>query len=564
MDIVTKNLLKTFQTEESLPVNITEGVLFEHFANFCVTSKEYNEEFDLEHIHTGEGGDMGMDGIAILVNGNLVNNTDEITDLVNANKYLEAEIIFIQSKGSSNFEGAEISNFLFGVRDVFNSNSRMPRNEKVKDKVILINSIYEKSAYFKRGNPVLKLYYVCVGKWQDDLYLRTKIESEVELLKDMNIFGDVIFTPVDAVGIQKLYSHAKNTVSQTIDFENKVTIPEINGIKEAYLGILPVNELIKLITDEDGIMLRGLFYDNVRDFQGENEVNKEIQQTIESSDKDLFVLLNNGLTVVADSINKTGNKFNVEGFQVVNGCQTSHVLYNSRSNLTTDMHVPVRLIVSDNDEIKNKIIKATNRQTTVKNEELVALTDFQKTLEHYYAAQPEEYRLYYERRSQQYRSSTGIEKIRITTISSQIRAFSSMFLDEPHRASRYYGTLLTSVKNKIFLSNHRPIGYYVSAFANHKLDSMIRRKQLDEKYYPFRYHMLMILRLQISGKDMPDMSSHKFEKYCKLIQDELWNQNQVSQTFFDTLRVLDQVLEGNYDRDNAKNSKLLADIINAV
>ena len=141
----------------------------------------------------------------------------------------------------------------------------------------------------------------------------------------------------------------------------------------------------------------------------------------------------------------------VEGFQVVNGCQTSHVLYNSRSNLTTDMHVPVRLIVSDNDEIKNKIIKATNRQTTVKNEELVALTDFQKTLEHYYAAQPEEYRLYYERRSQQYRSSTGIEKIRITTISSQIRAFSSMFLDEPHRASRYYGTLLTSVKNKIFL-----------------------------------------------------------------------------------------------------------------
>ena len=74
----------------------------------------------------------------------------------------------------------------------------------------------------------------------------------------------------------------------------------------------------------------------------------------------------------------------------------------------------------------------------------------------------------------------------------------------------------------------------------------------------------MILRLQISGKDMPDMSSHKFEKYCKLIQDELWNQNQVSQTFFDTLRVLDQVLEGNYDRDNAKNSKLLADIINAV
>ena len=77
------------------------------------------------------------------------------------------------------------------------------------------------------------------------------------------------------------------------------------------------------------------------------------------------------------------------------------------------MQVPVRIIVSEDDEIKNKIIKATNRQTPVKNEELVAITDFQKMLERYYDAQLENYRLYYERRSQQYRSIAGIEKIRI-------------------------------------------------------------------------------------------------------------------------------------------------------
>jgi AIPR protein len=64
------------------------------------------------------------------------------------------------------------------------------------------------------------------------------------------------------------------------------------------------------------------------------------------------------------------------------------------------MQVPVRIIVSDDDDIKNKIIKATNRQTPVKNEELIALTDFQKSLEQYFVAQPEESRLYYERRSQ--------------------------------------------------------------------------------------------------------------------------------------------------------------------
>jgi len=412
MDIVTKNLLRTFQTEESLSENVGEDTLFEHFGNFCVLSKEYSEEFNLDDIHTGEGSDMALDGVAILVNGNLINNTEEIADLANSNKYIEAEFIFVQSKSASKFDGADIGNFLFGVRDLFNPNSRMPRSEKVKHKISLISAIYDRPALFKRGNPKLKMYYVSTGKWQDDPYLTNKINADIEILKDMNIFGEVVFNPIDAMGIQKLYSHAKNSVSQTIDFDNKVTIPEINGVKEAYLGILPVTELIKLISDDDGMMLRGLFYDNVRDFQGDNEVNIEIQQTLMSQDRDLFVLLNNGVTIVADVLNKTGNKFSIEGFQVVNGCQTSHVLYNNKDQVTQLMHVPVRLIVSDDDEIKNKIIKATNRQTPVKNEELVALTDFQKSLEQYYAAQPEDYRLYYERRSQQYRSSS-IEKIRV-------------------------------------------------------------------------------------------------------------------------------------------------------
>jgi hypothetical protein len=564
MDIVTRNLLKTFHIEESLPSDIREDILFEHFSNFCILAKEYSEEFSLDDVHTGEGGDMAIDGIAILVNGNLITNVDEIDDLAQSNKFIEAEFVFIQAKSASRFDGADISNFLFGVRDIFNANSRMPKGEKVKEKIALINAIYEKPALFKRGNPNLKLYYVSTGKWQDDQYLLAKVNVDLDLLKDMSIFKDVTFTPVDAINIQKLYNYAKNSISKTIEFENKVTIPEIKGIKEAYLGILPVTELIKLITDEDETMLRGLFYDNVRDFQGDNDVNIEIQETIQSPDKDFFVLLNNGVTIVADSINKTGNKFNIEGFQVVNGCQTSHVLYNNKETVTNTMQVPVRIIVSDDDDIKNKVIKATNRQTPVKNEELVALTDFQKSLEQYYAAQPEEFRLYYERRSQQYRSSVGIEKIKIVTISSQIRSFSSMFLDESHRAGRYYGTLLTSVKNKIFLKSHNPVAYYVSAYANYKLDSMLRRKLIEEKYRPFKYHMLMALRLKVAGKDMPDMSTTKFERYCKDVQEALWDSARVLQSFEDVCRLMDQVLGENYSRDNAKSSRIVAEIANAI
>lgn len=183
MDIVTKNLLKTFHAEESLPSDLKEDVLFEYFANFCILAKEYSEEFSLDDIHTGEGGDMAIDGIAVLVNGNLIVNADEIDDLAQSNKYVEAEFVFIQTKSASRFDGADISNFLFGVRDIFNPNSRMPKSEKVKEKIALINSIYEKPALFKRGNPNLKLYYVSTGKWQNDQYLLTKINADIELLR---------------------------------------------------------------------------------------------------------------------------------------------------------------------------------------------------------------------------------------------------------------------------------------------------------------------------------------------------------------------------------------------
>jgi hypothetical protein len=561
MDIVTKNLMKNFQDEESLPEDISEATLFEHFANFCVVSKEYSEEFSLEDIHTGESSDVGFDGIAITVNGTLINSVEEIEDMAIANKYIETDFIFIQSKTSSNFDGADIGNFLFGVRDIFNPNPRLPRNERVESKLKLINEIYKKSVLFKRGNPTCKLYYVTTGKWQNDPYLITKVNSDIELLENLNIFKGVTFHPVDASQIQKLYSYAKNSISQTIDFENKVTVPEIKGIKEAYIGILPLSELLKLITDESGAILRGLFYDNVRDFQGDNEVNLEIEQTIQSNDRDLFVLLNNGVTIVCDTINKTANKFNVEAYQIVNGCQTSHVIYNNKEHITPTMFVPVRLIVSEEDEVKNKVIKATNRQTQVKNEELEALTDFQKTLEQFYAAQPEEYRLYYERRSQQYRATAGIDKIRIVSIPSQIRSFSSMFLDEPHRAGRYYGTLLSMVKNKIFTPGHEPMAYYVSAYANFKLEQLMRRKHIDSKYRPFRYHMLMILRLQTLGKQFPEIKSNKFKRECSVIKELLWDNSRVIQAFQQTCDAIDAAISGNYDRDNAKNSRLVNDIL---
>ena len=100
MDLVTQSLMNTFQAEECLSAKMPEADLFEHFVNFCVVSNEYGEEFDVEEIHTGGGDDLGIDGLAVIVNGALVEDSEEVDDLATLNKYLEVEFIFCQAKPS--------------------------------------------------------------------------------------------------------------------------------------------------------------------------------------------------------------------------------------------------------------------------------------------------------------------------------------------------------------------------------------------------------------------------------------------------------------------------------
>ena len=73
-------------------------------------------------------------------------------------------------------------------------------------------------------------------------------------------------------------------------------------VEQAFLGILPADRSLELVTDEEGEIRKALFYDNVRDFQGDIDVNADIRKTLRSSDRKRFCVLNNGVTVVARAL----------------------------------------------------------------------------------------------------------------------------------------------------------------------------------------------------------------------------------------------------------------------
>ena len=520
MDKITKSLLDTFSSQYEID-SLKESTRFEHFVNYSITSKLFRGSFEIEDVHSGSGGDCAIDGITLIVNGRIVLDEDELHDVVDATSQLDADLIFIQSKTSSSFDGSSIGSFIHGVKDFLSDDPQLVQNEKIKKMKDIWEAVISMSSYMTNRRPICRLFYVCTGKWQDDQNLKAIIYSGKIEIENIGLFEEVSVDALGAVEIQKLFHETKNKLSSTINFQNRITLPDIEGVSESYLGVLPFSEYLKLIQDENS-RIYSIFDDNVRDFQGSNAVNKKIKNTLEKRKFDLFCVLNNGVTVVASSLTPAANRFTIRDYQVVNGCQTSHVLHECQNiDGIEELNVPIKIIVTDNDDIKTDITLATNSQTEVRTEQLEALNIFQKKLELYYSAELKSFPLYYERRSQQYNSDAVIKKTQIISIPIQIKAFASMFLNSPHLVSGYYGTIVKRFSGQIFNEDHKYLPYYVSALAYFRIEQFFRSGDLKSEYKKARFHLLYLVRLIVIGESIPPFNSNKLEVLCESFKDSL-------------------------------------------
>ncbi len=559
MDRISESLLNEFSGEHDI-ASLPEDKRFEHFASFVTVRRHYSETFDTSEIITGAGDDTGIDGIAIIVNGSLVTDAESLEQQAESAGHLDVTFVFVQAERSPGFDAAKMGTFGFGVMDFFKETPTLRRNEQIILAADIMAAIYKRSSKFKRGNPACRLYYVTTGRWVGDKTLEARRHAVVGDLDSTGLFSSSEFLPIDAEGLQKLYRQTKNAISREFNFANRTVVPDVPGVAQAYLGFLPGLEFLKLLEDDDGEIIAGLFYDNVRDWQSFNDVNSEIKATLESDARERFVLMNNGITIIARNLQPTGNKFYIEDYQIVNGCQTSHVLFSQREHITDRVMVPVRLISTQDEGVINSIIRATNRQTEVKEEQFFALQEFPKELELYFQTFPDQQRLYYERRSRQF-DRLQIEKTRVVTPPNMVKAFAAMFLGEPHRTTRNYAALVGKLGKDIFVKGHRMEPYYTAALALYKLEYFFRNGRLEPKYKAARFHILLAARLISAGPKMPQMTSHEMEGYCKAIMETLWDGAKADGLIVRASKVVDEVAAGNFHRDNIRTEPFTVKVV---
>ena len=549
-DIVLQGIVDAFADDRGLTA-LPASEVFEYFTLSCVLHKFHQTNvLDIQDdILVGGSQDAGIDAVAILVNGHPIHCEEDVDGFIDQFGSLNVDFVFVQSKMSSAFRGADIGTFLVGVEQFFIPDRHLPLNPALGRLADLTQFIFSRSPHMQ-SNPKCSIYYVTSGIWQDQADVSGRIEQGKQQLKRLNLFSEVKFAPIGSDILKDIYRELRYGVTKSVQINRIAAFPPIDGVEQAHIGLIPGDQFIELVTNDEGELNLDLFYDNIRHFQGydDNAVNREIDGTLKNdSIRNSFPLLNNGVTIVAKQLKQTGDIFTLSDFQIVNGCQTTHIIFENRHSVDPSTFVPIKLVATGDSQVVTEVVKATNRQTVVHPEALESLSPFHRELEAFYLTQerrtnPKE-RVYYERRSKQY-AADNIKSSNIITLASQVQSFVSMFMNQPHSYYHYYGELLKANQSRLFIDGHKPAPYYASGVARVIVERLFNSILLDRRLRVYRHHVLMLLKMQIAGTDIPSSSNDSITRYSLMIVDALRDQSRCHQECEKAIGLIEETLAG--------------------
>ena len=519
--VITAQLKEFSEThsEESL----AQSEFFEVFSIHSIENGLMGLNIDPFEAHL-EASEFGIDGIAIIVQGELCANADQTAAALSVGKNHNVEFHFFQSKTSERSDYGDISKFLDAVIDFFRDGA-LANSPQIDDLRECKKLIYSSSS---KNNPYIRCFFCTTGTGEGSDPIQTLINANTKQMDEMSLFSEIEISIHGAQSLQDGYRSATNSISATFDFPKAITLPDHPSVDEAFIGLVPANELLKLAIlpgvspDEDRVN-RAVFYDNIRDFDPQSEINQAILAELEGGAEESFVFKNNGVTVVAREISRKSDTYRLEDYQIVNGCQTTNILFLARARID-GVNVPLRLIGSRDSDFVSTIIIGTNKQNEVKEDQFWALLPFMKDLEEYCRAQPDDKLILIERRENQYRDVKA-ERTRIFKPAELMKTIAATYLGRPNRAARDYRGVRREFRDEIFQPNHNVELYHLAAMCSYKFDFSVRNKRVERSRNIYKYYALFAtLRDSWDGSNLLNESAsvqrRVSEEVANLLEDE--------------------------------------------
>ena len=469
--ILLENLIEQEFRNNDNYSNISE--YFEFFSASQILKNQGLSDDEVDNGIVGKGLDGGCDSIYLFLNNLLI--TPDVVEHISAPKDSILEMIIIQSKKTTSFgEDAVMKwktisgNLLDLSKTTTDFTARY--NADILEAFTTFRDTYTRLVT-SRVKLKFRFYYATLAS-----ELHPNVIQQSEELKDTikGLFPNAVVevTFVDSDTLFEMY----NAV-----IENRVNLKfadiPISPNQKNYVALVDLKSYFNFIVNDEGDVRKSFFDSNVRDYQGKNNVNSSISETLHRADDNDFWWLNNGVTVLASEATLVNNReLQIVNPEIVNGLQTSMEIYNyfseNREALESEKRsILLRIIVPDNEESRDQIIFATNNQTNIPKATLRVTDPIHLQIEMYFKSRG----LFYDRRKNYYKNQ-GHKPAEIVGVSFLAQCLITIFLKKPDYARARPSTLLNDEKtyNELYEKNNDLEVFYRVALLGKKIQKNVR------------------------------------------------------------------------------------------
>lgn len=419
--------------EQRLSESRPSSRLDEVFEIFCLEEILKNYDLSEEELEFGwvDGrDDGGFDGVYVFINGHLLEDAE---DFVWPKSHAEIDVWLVTCKHHDTFLQKTLDSLLATIQEIFDLGRDESSLHGTYSEDLLKFRSYLGLALKKLsiGRPTLnfKVVYASRGETnnvgQSVVARSEQIKAEIESLFSS---CSVCFNFLGATELVESYRKAK-TFSLELPF-----LEHLSTGKNSHVLLVKLEDYWRFVSDENGNLRRYLFDSNVRDYLGSSGVNEDIARSLADESLPDFWWLNNGVTILATNATVPGKIVQLQDIQIVNGLQTTETIYRHFQGgaiASRGRSLLVKIIVSNDIQTRDQIIRATNNQSPVDPSSLHATDKIQRDIEDILHTHD----WYYERRKNYYRN-IGKPQNRFVTPLYLASAVVSLILRNPHQATR--------------------------------------------------------------------------------------------------------------------------------
>lgn len=535
MDTVIRQLMTEYCAEQGLGA-WKDPDKFEVFTAHCVLSGYTFDEFRAADFRIGGGGDGGIDGYAVVVNRRLFRDPEALETFIGDATDISPTIVVFQAKSSVSMDRKIISDLRVRAEHVLRTDAVAPNAAEVEPLRQCVRILRKNMNRLSSQGVRMVVAYATTSPQANDEMLYEAGQA-ARYLAGIGIAKTVEFECLGRDELYRLYQRTQWSSETMLTFVDQYSMPvdPEAGVTQARHGVVAARDLMEALS-ANGKLKPELFSENIREYQADATVNEDIRATLRDDvRRRRFAVLNNGITIVARSLGaSTGRDLVMRDFQVVNGCQTCHVLAEETDRLD-GVTVKVQVLECDDDDIVSEIVTSTNRQTEIPRVYFSNRKSLVKRLEVYYRHQRANGRpLHFGRKP-----GKGANDLRsgVVGMNPQLRAYVAMFGRLPPSSAHrdlddHFDTIFKRAAEEEF---------YTAASALYRWEWLVDTGRVARKYRRLGYQAIAVVGVWHGVRPLGGKAKEKAKRLTE-VQNLIWSDGQWERLSYQVQSLLDDAL----------------------